>query len=164
VGLGIRDELQQNKPFSSLEEQALLALVRAADQLQWRAGQMLAHYGLSPTQYNALRILRGAEPDGLRCTEIGERMIRRDPDITRLLDRLQHRSLVRRRREAKDRRVIKARITKSGIKLLQGMDQEVEKFMRDLLGHLGEHRLRSLIQLLEVVREFPGENAVAKEA
>lgn len=161
---GIQTELQQNKPFSSLEEEALLALVRTADQLQWRLGRMLAHYNLSPTQYNALRILRGAGPDGLRCSEIGERMISREPDITRLLDRLEHRSLVRRRRGAKDRRVIKAHITKNGIKLLNGLDQEVEKFIRDLLGHLGEHRLRSLVQLLQAVREFPVENPVAKEA
>jgi len=141
-----------------------LSLLRTADHLQWRLGQKLAQFGLSPTQYNALRILRGAEPDGLRCSDIGERMISRDPDITRLLDRLQHRSLVRRRHEPKDRRVIKAHISKSGIKLLKDMDQDVEKFMRALLGHLGEDRLRSLIQLLEVVREFPGKNAVTKEA
>ena len=160
---GIQTELQQNKPFSSLEEELLLALVRTADQLQWRLGQMLGHYRLSPTQYNALRILRGAGPDGLRCSEIGERMISREPDITRLLDRLEHRSLVRRRRGANDRRVIKAHITKNGIKLLSGMEPHVDKFIRDLLGRLGEDRLRSLIQLLQVVREFPGENVTAKE-
>jgi DNA-binding MarR family transcriptional regulator len=79
-------------------------------------------------------------------------MISRDPDITRLLDRLERRSLVRRSRGANDRRVIKAHITKSGIHLLKGMDEEVDKFTRDLLGHLGENRLRSLLQLLEAAR------------
>jgi MarR family transcriptional regulator, organic hydroperoxide resistance regulator len=152
VAPGIQAEIHQNKPFSSLEEEVLLAVVRTADQLQWRLAAMLAPHGLSPTQYNALRILRGAGPEGLRCREIGERMISRDPDITRLLDRLERRSLVKRSRERNDRRVIKARITASGIKLLKSMDEDVNRFTRALLGHLGEQRLQSLLQLLDAVR------------
>src|SRR6202521_6230354 len=78
----------KKKPLSTLEEQTFVALLRTADQLQWRAAEMFKPHGLSPTQYNALRILRGAGPEGLACGEVGERMINRDPDITRLMDRL----------------------------------------------------------------------------
>jgi DNA-binding MarR family transcriptional regulator len=152
VAPGIQAEIHQNKPFSSLEEEVLLALVRTADQLLWRVAAMLAPHGLSPTQYNALRLLRGAGPEGLRCSEIGERMINRDSDITRLLDRLERRSLVKRSRARHDRRVIKVRIAASGIKLLKSMDEDVDNFPRTLLGHLGEQRLQSLLQLLEAVR------------
>jgi DNA-binding MarR family transcriptional regulator len=136
-------------PSNSLEEDAFVALLRTADQLQWRAAEMFKPHGLSPTQYNALRILRGAGPEGLACTEVARRMINRDPDITRLLDRLERRGLIRRGREQEDRRVIKARISAAGLDLLKGLNREVELFHRQLLGHLGEAQLRSLIRLLE---------------
>ncbi|MBZ5572393.1 MAG: MarR family transcriptional regulator [Acidobacteriia bacterium] len=113
---------------------------------------MLKPYGLSPTQYNALRILRGAGSSGLPCREIGERMINRDPDITRLLDRLEARKLVRRNRGPKDRRVIKARISSAGLDLLQSLDSKIEQFHRELLGHLSEQELGSLIRGLKTAR------------
>jgi DNA-binding MarR family transcriptional regulator len=137
----------------SLEEQVFVALLRAADQLQWRATEMLKQHGLSPTQYNALRILRGAGPEGLACSEVGQRMINRDPDVTRLLDRLQRRGLIRRSREQQDRRVIKTRITPAGLDLLKSLNREVMEFHRQLLGHMGEDRLENLMRLLEAVRE-----------
>jgi DNA-binding MarR family transcriptional regulator len=155
---GLQVEIKQNKSFNSLEEEVLLSLFRTADQLQWRVAEMLEKHGLSPTQYNALRIVRGAGPSGLRCSEIGERMITHDPDITRLLNRLERRSLVRRGRERNDRRVIKARITTHGLRLLASMDEDVNRFTRALLGQLGEGRLRSLLKLLEAAR-VAGENA-----
>jgi DNA-binding MarR family transcriptional regulator len=136
-----------------LEEAAFVALLRTADRLQWRAAEMFKQHGLSPTQYNALRILRGAGPDGLACREVGERMINRDPDITRLLDRLERRGLIQRSRSQEDRRVIKARITPAGLDLLKRMNREVEQFHRKLLGHLGGQQLRSLIRLLGKARE-----------
>ena len=108
---GIQAEIKQTKPFKSLEEEASVALVRTADQLARRGAEMLKRHGLSPTQYNALRILRGAGEKGMACSEIGERMINHDPDITRLIDRLERRGLVVRSREQKDRRVITTRIT-----------------------------------------------------
>jgi DNA-binding MarR family transcriptional regulator len=135
-----------------LEEQAFVALLRTADQLQRHAAAMFKPHELSSTQYNALRILRGAGPEGLACSEVGERMINRDPDITRLLDRLERRGLIRRSREPKDRRVIKARITAAGLDLLKGLNREVAEFHRRLLGHLGEERLESLVRLLEAAR------------
>lgn len=139
----------------SLEEQTFVALLRTADQLQWRAAEMFKPHGLSPTQYNALRILRGAGPEGLACSEVGERMINRDPDITRLLDRLEGRGLIRRSREQKDRRVIKVRITAAGLDLLKSMNREVAEFHRHVLGHLGEDRLESFLHLLEAARREP---------
>jgi len=141
-----------NQPSGSLEEQTFVALLRAADQLQWRAAEMLKPHRLSPTQYNALRILRGAGPEGLACSEVGERMINRDPDITRLLDRLEGRGLIRRSRGQKDRRVIKARITPAGLDLLKSLSRQVADFHRRILGHLGDERLQSLVQLLEAAR------------
>jgi DNA-binding MarR family transcriptional regulator len=140
------------KPSTSLEEDAFVAIVRTADQLQHSAAEMFKQYGLSPTQYNVLRILRGAGPEGLTCREVGERMLNHDPDITRLLDRLQGRGLIARSRGQKDRRVIRTRITLAGLDLLRGLDSPVEQFQRQLLGHMGERELRSLIRLLELAR------------
>lgn len=153
---GIQAELKQSKPFSSLAEEVYLALLRTADQLQWKGAELMKQFGVSPTQFNALRILRGAGGKGLACNEIGERMINRDSDITRLLDRLERRGLTERCRETKDRRVITARITAAGLELLKQMDKPVEEFHRRLLGELGEARLRSLLRLLEEARELAG--------
>ena len=150
---GIQAEIQQTKPFTSLEDEALVALQRTADRLQWRLSEMLKAHGLSPTQYNALRILRGAGDQGRACSEIAERMINRDPDITRLVDRLERRGLAVRSREGQDRRVITTRITPAGLELLQALDVPIEDFNREMLGPLGEQRLQTLIRLLEIIRE-----------
>ena len=153
VSKSIQAEIQQTKPFTSLEDEALVALQRTADRLQWRLSEMLKAHGLSPTQYNALRILRGAGDQGRACSEIAERMINRDPDITRLVDRLERRGLAVRSREGQDRRVITTRITPAGLELLQALDVPVEDFNREMLGPLGEQRLQTLIRLLEIIRE-----------
>jgi len=149
VGKGIQAEIQQTKPFTSLEDEAAVSLHRTADQIHGRFSDMLKPHGLSPTQFNALRILRGAGDGGRTCTEIAERMINRDPDITRLVNRLEKRGLVRRSRANNDRRVITTRITAAGLQLLKSLDAPVDAIHRDLLGHLGERRLHSLITLLE---------------
>ena len=153
VAKGIQAEIQQTKPFNSLEDEAAVALQRTADRLHWRLSEMLKAFGLSPTQYNALRILRGAGDEGRSCSEMAERMINHDPDITRLVDRLERRGLVARSREGRDRRVITTRITPAGLDLLATLDGPLEEFGRKLLGPLGEQRLRILIQLLQAVRE-----------
>jgi DNA-binding MarR family transcriptional regulator len=152
MGRGIQAEIKQSKPFASLQEEALVALQRTADQLQRKVAELLKPHGLSPTQYNALRILRGAGAAGLPCSEVGERMINHDPDITRLLDRLERRGLVRRSRGREDRRVITARITPSGLELLRGLDHPIEEFHQRLLKPLKEGQLHSLVQLLEAAR------------
>jgi DNA-binding MarR family transcriptional regulator len=126
-------------------------LVRTCDLLSRGPAQLLKTEDLSATQYNVLRILRGA-PQGLPCGEIASRMITRDPDITRLLDRLEKRGLISRWRETKDRRVVMARITSEGLKLLTRLDEPVQEVHRKQLGHMGRDRLRALLTLLESAR------------
>ncbi len=149
---GLQAELKQSVPFTSREQEAYLALLRTADALQAGMEGKLKEFGLTGTQYNALRILRGAGSDGLPCSEIGERMITRDPDITRLLNRMEKRGLTERTRGKQDRRVIYGRITPAGLKLLREMDAPVEKFGREVLRHVGQQKLKQLIELLEEVR------------
>jgi DNA-binding MarR family transcriptional regulator len=153
VARGLDANAKTSKPILSLEEQAFVALQRTADRLAARVSEMLKQHGLSATQYNALRILRGAGPRGLACSEIGERMINRDPDITRLVDRLERRGFVERSREQKDRRVITTRITPAGLQTLKELDRPIQEYHHQLLGHLGEQRLHSLIRLLEAALE-----------
>jgi DNA-binding MarR family transcriptional regulator len=148
----LREEIQQPKPFESLEQEAVLNMLRTADVLLQRIAAVLKPFNLSHSQYNVLRILRGAGPEGLACREIGERMITRDPDITRLLDRLEARGLLTRTRDQRDRRVITARITSEGRSLVDALDQPIAEIDRQPLQHLGEQRLRTLIQLLELAR------------
>jgi len=133
------------------EEAAFLDLLRTCDLLSRGPAQVLKTEDLSPTQYNVLRILRGS-PEGLPCGEIGSRMITRDPDITRLLDRLEKRELISRCRETKDRRMVMARITQEGLKLLARLDAPVQESHRKQLGHLGRERLRALAELLQACR------------
>src|SRR5207302_1756810 len=133
------------------EEAAFLDLLRTCDLLSRGPAQFLKSEDLSPTQYNVLRILRGA-PDGLACGEIADRMITRDPDITRLLDRLEKRRLISRCRETKDRRMVKVRIVPEGLKLLSRLDEPVQQIHRKQLGHLGRERLRQLADLLQAAR------------
>jgi DNA-binding MarR family transcriptional regulator len=136
---------------ASAEEAAFLDLQRTCDLLSRRLVQVLKSEELSPTQYNVLRILRGS-PDGLPCGEIANRMITRDPDITRLLDRMEKRGLISRWRETKDRRVVMARITGNGLKVLGRLDEPVENAHREQLGHLGKERLGVLTELLAAAR------------
>jgi len=133
------------------EEAALLDMMRTCDLLSRGPAQVLKTEELSATQYNVLRILRGA-PQGLPCGEIASRMITRDPDITRLLDRLEKRELISRCRETKDRRMVMARITPEGLKLLARLDAPVQESHRKQLGHLGRERLRALSELLQACR------------
>ncbi len=149
---GLQVELKQKLPFTSREQEAYLALLRTADALQSSMDSKLKEFGLTGTQYNALRILRGAGPEGLPCSEIGERMITHDPDITRLLNRLEQRGLVERTRDQHDRRVIYGKITTAGQKLLREMQQPIEKHGRELLRHVSQEKLRQLIDVLESVR------------
>jgi len=152
----IQDEIKQTKPFATPEEEAAVSLERTAGRLAWQLAESLKPHGISPTQYNALRILRGAGKQGWACSEIAERMINRDPDITRLLDRLERRGLVERSRGKKDRRVITARITSVGLELLSKLDRPVEEFHKKVLGHMRGHGLDTLIKLLALARERLG--------
>jgi MarR family transcriptional regulator, organic hydroperoxide resistance regulator len=148
----LQAELKQTIPFSSLEQEAYLSLLRTADALESQIELWLKQFNLTGTQYNTLRILRGAGAEGLPCSEIADRMITHDPDITRLMNRLEGRGLVSRTRDKNDRRVIYGRITNAGLKLLREMDAPVDEFGREMLSHVGEKQLKQLIALLEQVR------------
>jgi DNA-binding MarR family transcriptional regulator len=150
---GLQAELKQKIPFTSREQEAYLSLLRTADALQAQVESKLKDFGLTGTQYNALRILRGAGPGGLPCQEIGGRMITRDPDVTRLLNRLEDRGFVERTRAKHDRRVIYGKITIAGLKLLRSMDAPIEEYGREMLRHVGQEKLKQLIELLELVRQ-----------
>lgn len=135
----------------SAEEAAFLDVLRTADRLTRGAVGVLKAEDLSPVQYNVLRILRGA-PEGLACGEIANRMITRDPDITRLLDRMEKRGLISRARENRDRRMVVVRVTPAGRKVLERLDEPVRKIHSKQLGHLGKERLRLLGELLAAAR------------
>lgn len=150
----IQAELQQKKPFRTLEEAAAVSLARTAAVLEYAVAEVLRHHGLTPTQYNVLRILRGAEPDGLGRNEVRARMVFRVSDATRLLDRLERMGLAERTRGGEDRRVVVARITRKGLDRLAPLDGEIERFHREKLGHLGQRKLRSLLHLLAEARAW----------
>jgi DNA-binding MarR family transcriptional regulator len=136
-----------------LEAHVFVTLMRTADALSRGAEALLKPYSLSGTQYNILRILRGAGENGLACREVGCRLITRDPDITRLLDRMESRGLIARAREAQDRRVVKTRITAEGLRLLAKLDQPVRDLHRRQWRHFPAKQLRQLSNLLDRARE-----------
>ncbi|MGA7592346.1 MAG: MarR family transcriptional regulator [Candidatus Sulfotelmatobacter sp.] len=145
-------ETEKKRSRGALPEEALfLELMRTTDMLSRGLVKVLRTEELSSTQYNVLRILRGS-PAGLPCGEIASRMITRDPDITRLLDRLEKRGLISRCRETEDRRMVMARITPAGMKVLARLDEPVQESHRKQLGHLGRERLRTLAELLQAAR------------
>jgi DNA-binding MarR family transcriptional regulator len=143
------------KPSSTLEHDAYLNLLRTADVLARGAEEVIKPFGLSGTQYNILRILRGAGAQGLCCHEAAERMLTHDPDVTRLLDRLERRGLIVRTRASSDRRVITAQITPEGLRMLAKLDRPIEECHRGQFGHLGPRRLAQLIELLNSARTRP---------
>ena len=148
-------EESRPKPSGSREEDVYLSLLRTVERLSRGLVETLGRADLTPTQYNALRILRGAGTEGASCSEVSERMVTKDSDITRLLDRLEARGLISREREAKDRRRIATRITDEGLRVLAELDEPVAETHRAQLGHLGEKQLSSLGKLLEAARHEP---------
>ena len=134
-----------------LEDQLFVALLKASDSLASQADQLIKANGLTSAQYNVLRILRGAGPEGLPCNTIAERMISRDPDMTRLLDRMEKRDVISRERQKEDRRVVKARITDEGLKLLKKMDAPIRELHRSQFAHMTSARLKILMDLLTEV-------------
>lgn len=153
---GLQAEIKQTRPFDSLESEAYLNVLRTADALMRKEVEALRAWGLSRTQYNALRILRGAGDDGVTCGELSERMITRDPDVTRLIDRLESRGLLHRVRSERDRRVVRNCITPTGLDLLAQLDEPARAWSKEQLGHLSEQQLRDLIALLEAARAGAG--------
>jgi len=148
----VAEEIQQSKPFASIEEELLVSLLRTTDVLQEQFEQSIRPFNISMTQYNVLRILRGAEPDGRTCGEIGERMIAREPDVTRLLERMEKAGLIKRTRDSADRRVVVTRITSCGLKLLDEIDPKLRE-IDGLLKPMGERKIEAMLKLLDEVRE-----------
>src|SRR5271166_6979142 len=142
---------KKNTPLACPEEALFLELIRTTDMLSRGLVRVLKTEDLSSTQYNVLRILRGSA-EGLPCGEIASRMITRDPDITRLLDRLEKRGLISRCRETKDRRMVMTRIARDGRDLLARLDRPIKEAHRKQLGHLGRERLHTLTELLRAAR------------
>ena len=152
VSRTLKREIRQTKAFGSPEQELFLEIQRTADVLMRGLEELLKSSGLTQTQFNALRILRGAGPAGLTCREVAERMVTHDPDVTRLLDRLESRQLIARSRSEGDRRVIRVCITAAGLEVLAALDQPVLELHRSQLGHLGNERVRRMINLLEETR------------
>jgi DNA-binding MarR family transcriptional regulator len=149
-------EDRQTRTIGGREEDVYLTMLRTVEQLSRGVAETLVHADLTPTQYNALRILRGAGDAGASCTEVSDRMVTKDSDVTRLLDRLEARELISREREAKDRRRVVARITDEGLRLLAELDGPVAETHRRQLGHLGEKQLATLGRLLKVAQNGTG--------
>ncbi len=148
----LQRELRQNAPFRNIRAEAFLNLLRTADQLQRKLQLALKPHGLTATQYNALRILRGAGSQPLPCSEIGERLISQDPDITRLLDRLERNGWIRRERDQKDRRLVLSQITAEGRAQLKKLDGLVEECVEEMLAHMSVEALQQMIAHLEQAR------------
>jgi DNA-binding MarR family transcriptional regulator len=143
---------KSSRPAISLENRIFIALLQAADALGQEAEHLLKAAGLTGAQYNVLRILRGAEPAGLPCRGIADRMISHDPDMTRLLDRMEKRGLITRVRQADDRRVVKTRVTAPGLSLLKTLDRPIHDLHKRQFRHLPAARLKILSELLEELR------------
>jgi len=143
------------KPHTSpsQETRVFVALLKASDRLSQQAEQVIKQHGLTGSQYNVLRILRGAEPAGLPCKGISDRMISHDPDMTRLLDRLEKRGLITRERQSEDRRVVKTRITAQGLQTLKKLDVPVLNLHRKQFRNIDAAQLKNLAAMLEQI--FP---------
>jgi DNA-binding MarR family transcriptional regulator len=143
------------RPFKSVEEEAILSIARTAALIEHGGAEAFKPYGLTTTQYNVLRILRGAGQEGLCRNEVGERLVTKVPDVTRLLDRMEAAGLIVRERGAQDRRFVATRITEKALKLLEKIDRELPAMHARQLGHVSQKRLRELISILEEIRNAP---------
>jgi DNA-binding MarR family transcriptional regulator len=155
----LQAEIRQTRPFALIEEEANLNIIRTAEVLQRAMTNFLRPFDLSPVQYNVLRILRGAGTIGATCSQIGERLVTRDPDITRLLDRMEARELIVRERSSEDRRMVITRISSAGRTLVDSIDEPLRCMTKAKLGKFGRGALAELIAALERVREAYEEEA-----
>ncbi|HSR89956.1 MAG TPA: MarR family transcriptional regulator [Gemmatimonadales bacterium] len=146
-------EIKQRKPFPSLSQEALLGVLRTAALLEHRINEILRPYGITELQYNVLRILRGARPDGLCGRDISERLVSQVPDVSRLLDRMESMQFLRRERDETDRRHVTARISPKGLRLLEEITPKLEEFDRKRFGDFDAERLQQIIDGLADIRE-----------
>ncbi len=148
----LQREIKQTKPFASPAVEAVLGVLRTADALRNLSDELLGPYGISLQQYNVLRILRGAK-EGLPTLEVGARMIEKSPGITRLLDRIEAKGLVRRERSEEDRRLVVCSITRRGLDLLAELDDPIVRLDEEALAGLSRADQRTLVGLLDRIRE-----------
>ena len=148
----IRDEILQKKPFASAADEAVVTLLGTADRVRTALSRVVEAHGITLQQYNVLRILRGAGGEGLPTLDIASRMIEHSPGITRLLDRLEARKLVRRVRCPEDRRQVLCHATEPARRLLGGLDGPVADAGRRALAALDPARTAALVRLLDAVR------------
>ena len=149
---GVSSKSETWRAPAPLQERTFIAVLKTADALAQEAEHLVRSSSLTGTQYNVLRILRGARPEGLACREIGERLISHDPDITRLLDRMEKRGLITRERQKDDRRVVKTRITSQGLELLKPLDQPMRELHKRQFRHVEAARLKILAGILDEIR------------
>lgn len=148
----LHEELKQNRPFADLEEEAHVSIARTAALLERSFAQLLRPHGITPTQYNVLRILRGAGAAGLCRNELGERLVTPVPDVTRLLDRMAELRLIARQRSDEDRRLVRTHLTAKGLELVNGLDASIRATHRERLKHISRDRLNALVGVLADVR------------
>ena len=153
---GLRDEIQQTKPFRSAYEEAVLNIVRTASILTDDGTRLFKPFGITSAQYNVLRILKGSEPGGLCRNEVRDRMLTRMPDMTRMLDRMEEAGLVERVRDLEDRRHVTTHVTAAGKKVLKDLESVVAEHQKKLLGHMTEKELKTLSELLTKARRSKG--------
>ena len=149
----LKEEIEQTVPFDSLEQEAFLNALRTAARLEHQLADGLKPHGLTLTQYNALRILWGAGPEGLCRNDVQDRMLTPVPDVTRLLDRLEDAGYVVRERDQADRRYVMAKITEEGLDLLEELDDPMQSLHQEQLGHMSASELQTLSRLLEKARD-----------
>jgi DNA-binding MarR family transcriptional regulator len=155
VSPDLRHEIRQRRPFQSLQQEAYLNLARTHAGLEEALERVLAGHAVTQQQYNVLRILRGAPPEGLARNEIRDRLLTRMPDVTRLLDRMEAAGLVTRERSAEDRRQTATRLTRKGRRVVDALDAPVAEEHRRRLAHLSEKQLHELVGLLTLARTPP---------
>ncbi|HYP14481.1 MAG TPA: MarR family transcriptional regulator, partial [Bryobacteraceae bacterium] len=148
----ILQELQQSKPFEYIQEEAFVGIYRTADVLMQDLVRVLRPHNLSLTQYNILRILRGAGSEGVNCKDIANRMVTRDPDVTRLLDRLETRGLLSRGRTREDKRFVSIQITEVGLSTLESLDAPIRQMQLEVFRPMKEEQVHQLVDLLEILR------------
>jgi DNA-binding MarR family transcriptional regulator len=153
----LREAIKQRKPFASIEQEVFLEVLRTGHAMVEDLVELLRPHGLTQPQYNVLRILRGAGPDGLPTGEVGDRMVAsREPDVTRLLVRMEERGLLARERRADNRRFVNVRITARGLRTLEALDGPVARMHERQLRHMSRAELESLANLLERARKENG--------
>lgn len=149
----LQEEIRQTRPFGSVYQEMVLSILRTGSVIRRALARRMESEGLTPQQYNVLRILRGAGPDGLPTLAIAERLVEETPGMTRLLDRLEQKGWVRRARSSNDRRQVYCNITESGLALLSRLDHTAGELDEVFAGCLPVREAELLVELLETIRK-----------